>query len=210
MRALVFANGKLHNGRAVSAALAEAGEGALVVAADGGARHALALGRRVDVVAGDLDSLSAAPPGAEVVRTPAEKDETDLELALTLAVARGARWVRVIGALGGRLDQTLGNVMLLALPALRGVDVRIVSGAQSAWLVDGHTVVEGQVGDTLSLLPLGGDVEGVRTEGLKYPLNGETLHFGPARGMSNVLTEGRAQVWVRRGLLLAVHTPGRA
>lgn len=210
MRALVFANGKLNNGRAVRAALAEAGEGALVVAADGGMRHALALGRAVDVVVGDLDSLRGAPEGVEVVQSPAAKDETDLELALEHAVARGATWMRIIGALGGRLDQTLGNVMLLALPALRGLDVRLVGGEQTAWLVAGHTGIDGAVGDTLSLLPLGGDAEGVRTSGLQYPLHGETLHFGPARGMSNVLAAPRAEVWVRRGLLLAVHTPGRA
>ncbi len=210
MRALLFANGKLNHGRAVRVALAEAGDGALVIAADGGTRHALALGRRVDVIVGDLDSLPGAPAGAEVVQTPAEKDETDLELALRLAVDRGATWIRVIGALGGRLDQALGNVMLLALPTLRDLDVRLVSGEQTAWLVTSYTAVKGQAGDTLSLLPLGGDAEGVRTSGLKYPLNGETLFFGPARGMSNVLTEPRAEVWVRRGLLLAVYTPGRA
>lgn len=210
LRALIFANGKLNNGRAVRAALIEAGDEALIIAADGGMRHALALGRRVDVVVGDLDSLGSAPAGVQVIQTPAEKDETDLELALCLAAERGATWIRVIGAAGGRLDQTLGNVMLLAMPALRGVDVRLVSGEQEAWMVGTHSVIAGQEGDTLSLLPLGGDVEGVRTEGLYYPLKGETLHFGPARGMSNVLTGRRAEVWVERGLLFAVYTPGRA
>jgi thiamine pyrophosphokinase len=209
LRALIFANGDLNDGPAVRAAL-EAAPGALVVAADGGARHARALELPVHALVGDLDSLGWVPAGAEVQRTSPEKDETDLELALLLAVERGANWIRVLGAVGDRLDQTLGNVMLLALPALRGRDVRLVSGRQTAWLVQGHTVIEGQAGDTLSLLPLGGDAEGVRTEGLSYPLRGETLRFGPARGMSNVLAGARAEVWVGRGRLLAVFTPGRA
>ena len=160
------------------------------------------------VVVGDLDSLRRKTPGAEIRRASPDKDETDLELALLLAAERGATWIRVIGATGGRLDHTLGNVMLLALPALRGLDIRIVSDRQETRLIETHAVIEGAAGDTLSLLPLGGDAEGVRTEGLKYPLRGDTLYFGPARGVSNVLTGRRAEVWIERGRLLAVHTLG--
>jgi thiamine pyrophosphokinase len=210
LRVLVLSNGELNDGPAVRAALREAGDGALVVAADGGARHAGPLGLRVDVIVGDMDSVERLPPHAEAHKTPAEKDETDLELALLLAVERGASWIRIIGATGGRLDQTLGNVMLLALPALHGVDVRLVSGKQTAWLFEGHAVIEGSPGDTLSLLPFGGEAVGVLTEGLAYPLRRETLRTGPARGMSNVFEGRRAEVWVERGLLLAVYTPGRA
>ncbi|MBN1287755.1 MAG: thiamine diphosphokinase [Anaerolineae bacterium] len=215
MYALILANGHLNDGPAVRSAIAAArncAAGMWVIAADGGSRHADALGLPIDALVGDLDSVARAPHGVEVHRASPDKDETDLELALLLAVERGAAQIRIIGATGGRLDQTLGNVMLLALPALRerGIDARLVSGDQTAWLVEGHAVIEGAAGDTLSLLPLGGDAGGVRTGGLKYPLRGETLYFGPARGMSNVLLGARAEVWVERGRLLAVHTPGRA
>lgn len=210
MRTLIFANGELNDGPAVRAALDQAGGDCLVIAANGGTRHAQTLGIQPQIIVGDIDSLDRIPDDIEIRRTSPEKDETDLELGLLLAVERGASWIRVIGAAGGRLDQAIGNVMLLALPELNGVDTRLVSGRQTTWLIADHAIVEGADGDTLSLLPLGGDASGVHTEGLKYPLKGETLYFGPARGMSNVFEGPRAEVWVKEGRLLAVHTPGRA
>ncbi len=71
-------------------------------------------------------------------------------------------------------------------------------------------VVSGQPGDTLSLLPVGGHVTGIVTDGLEYPLRGETLAFGPARGVSNVLLESTAQITFSQGVLLLIHTVGRA
>ena len=105
---------------------------------------------------------------------------------------------------------TLSNVLLLALPQLVGLDVRLIEGQQTAWLICDEATIYGQPGDTLSLIPLGGDALGIRTQGLEYPLNDEPLHFGGARGLSNVLTAPVAHVRLREGALLAVHTPGRA
>ena len=215
-RALVFANGDLNDGPAVQSALDYA-SGAIIVAADGGARLALACGLVPDIVAGDMDSLTAEElddlraRGAEIGRYPPEKDETDLELALLAAVRRGATWLRLIGAAGNRLDQTLANIYLLALPALVGRDVRLVDGKQTLWLAGpGEHALDGAPGDTISLIPLAGDALGVQTEGLRYPLRGETLRFGPARGVSNVMLGGPARVTLAGGLLVVVHTPGRA
>jgi len=121
------------------------------------------------------------------------------------------RWIRIISGIGDRIDQSLGNLYLMALPALAGMDVRLVARNQQTWLMrPGLNPVDGAPGDTLSLLPVGGDAVGVRTDGLYYPLRDETLRFGPARGMSNVLTSPRAQVTLASGLLLAIHTLGRA
>ena len=216
LRALIFANGDLNPGPLVDAALAFASE-ALIVAADGGLRHVEACGLSPHVVIGDMDSLAESDlarcqaQGAAILRYPAAKDETDLELALLYATERGAAWLRVIGASGGRLDQTLGNVLLLTLPALAGRDVRLVAGQQAAWLLPpGEHLLQGSAGDTLSLIPLGGDVQGVQTDGLVYPLRTEPLLFGPARGMSNVFAGSTARVRLDAGLLLAVHTLGRA
>jgi thiamine pyrophosphokinase len=191
--------------------------GALVVAADGGARLAQRCGLAVDIVIGDMDSLSAEElavlerQGAEIQRYPEEKNETDLELALKWVAQRGVTWIRVIGGIGDRLDQTLSNVYLLALPELVGRDARLVAGTQSAWVISpGESVIRGAKGDTVSLIPLGGAAQGVRTEDLYYPLVDEPLYFGPARGISNVMQEDMARVWLREGLLLVVHTLGRA
>ena len=215
--ALIFANGDVNDGELVRRALAGAGDGALLVAADGGARVARHFGLDVHTVIGDMDSISAEDlaqleqAGAQVLRYPAEKDETDLELALIFAAEQGAAHIRVIGAVGDRLDQTLGNLYLLALPALAGKDVRIVAGRQEAWLLPpGGGEISGAPGDTVSLLPVNGTAHGVRTEGLHYPLRGEDLIFGPARGVSNVMTGTTARVTIAGGLLLVIHTLGRA
>ena len=210
MRVLIFANGELGDAQGVSRWLRWADR---VLAADGGTRHALALGRTPDVVIGDLDSLGAmerallVQAGTLVLPFSPRKDETDLELALSYAVREGASEIVILAALGGRLDQTLANLLLLALPELEGCHVRIVEGAQTAFLIRGGTgaaVIEGQPGDVISLIPLAGDAPGVTTEGLEWPLNGETLRFGPARGVSNVLRATPAHVHLEQGLLLCV------
>ncbi len=216
MDALIFANGEIDDGAMVSRALTHAPD-ALIIAADGGVRVAAHYGLHIDVVVGDMDSLTAdelaalTAQGSEIIRHPAEKDETDLELALNLAAERGATWLRVIGATGGRLDQILSNIYLLALPSLDALDVKLVAGKQAAWLArPGETVIQGAPGDTVSLIPLNGVVSGVVTTDLYYPLKAEDLFFGPARGVSNVMTTTRAVVGVRAGVLLIVQTIGRA
>lgn len=213
---LIFANGDLGDGPMARRALDEAQQ-AFVVAADGGARAAAHFGRRINLLIGDMDSLSAAEldeyrsQGVEIVRHSPEKDESDLELALQWVVRRRPAWVRILGGMGGRLDQTISNIYLLALPALRGLDVRFVSGSQAAWLIfPGENVIHGAAGDTVSLIPLSGVAGGVRTENLYYPLRDESLIFGPARGISNVMTDAHARVWLQDGLLLVVQTIGRA
>jgi len=222
MKALIFANGDVDDGEMVDRALEHASE-AVIVAADGGVRVAEHYHLRVNAVIGDMDSLTPeqieqlTQEKATILRHPVEKDETDLELALIWAVKQGADWIRLIGATGGRLDQILSNIYLLALPILDGRDVQLVAGKQAAWLAKpGKTEITGAIGDTISLIPLTGTVRGVRTDNLYYPLHDEDLYFGPARGVSNVIagssatTASQAAVWVREGVLLVVHTIGRA
>jgi len=190
--------------------------GVRLIAADGGARHLLSLGFTPHTVVGDLDSLDIETheqlirQGCYLVPHPAEKDETDLELALLLAVKEDAAEIVVLGALGGRLDQLLANVLLLALPELMDVTARLVDNEQEAFVVHGgsQATVEGQVGDTLSLIPLAGDVSGIYTQGLKWPLTGDTLLVGPARGVSNVIVSLPVYVQVEKGTLLVVHRFG--
>ena len=218
MRAIIFANGEFPDAQGARDLLHPDD---LVIAADGGTRHALAVGVTPHVVIGDLDSLSpderacAEAAGSQVVRFSPRKDETDLELALLHAAREGATEILILAALGGRLDQTVANLLLLALPELRGLDVRVVAGPQTAFLVQGRqgghdgcgeALVEGQPGDTVSLIPLGGDAVGVTAEGLEWPLHEGTLRFGPARGVSNVLAAQQARVRVRQGFLLCVVT----
>jgi len=213
---LIFAYGDLNPGVMVQRALSLWPD-AYVIAADGGAISAVESGIQPHLIIGDMDSVdpelleNLQARGAEIQRYPVEKDETDLQLALLAAAEQDAGKILVLGALGGRLDHTLSNIYLLALPELKGRDVRLVAGNQEAWLMHpGETIISGAKGDTLSLVPLDGMVEGVETEHLYYPLRAETLTFGPARGVSNVMTADRAIVRSRRGELLIIHTAGKA
>jgi thiamine pyrophosphokinase len=209
MHAIIFANGELSDPQSASE-LIYGDDDVVIIAADGGTHHALAAGVIPDVVIGDLDSLMPddqarlKAAGVQIVRFSPRKDETDLELALLYAAQAGATGIVILAALGGRLDQTIANALLLTLPQLEGIDTRIVDDAQEAFLIRNQVLIKGQPGDTVSLIPLGGDAEGVTAEGLKWPLHEDTLRFGPARGVSNVLTEEQAHVRVQRGMLLCV------
>ena len=191
--------------------------GDLLIGADGGSAQVLSWGLVPDLVIGDLDSLPEADraaleaKGCPFVKHPQAKDETDLELALAHAVKQGAEEIIILGALGGRLDHTLANVLLLTLPWLEGTTTRIVSGAEEVLLVQSGRVetIEGQPGDLVSLLPLGGDVQGVTTSGLAWALENEPLRFGFSRGVSNEMTASIAHVKVSRGTLAVVHGPAQ-
>ncbi len=210
MRAVIFANGELRNGERLRAMLRPDD---LLIGADGGTLHALALGVTPHAVIGDGDSL---PPsvlaelqaqGVTIQRYPTRKDQTDLELALLYAQEHGADEVLLVGALGRRWDQTLANLLLCAHPDLQHLPITILDGKQRITAIRRRAVIEGQVGDTVSLIPLGGDADGVTTEGLEYPLTEGRLPFGSSLGVSNVLTTPRATIQVRHGVVLCVHIP---
>jgi thiamine pyrophosphokinase len=186
-----------------------------VVAADLGARHALDWGWPVHLLVGDLDSLPAATldglvvSGAQVVRVSPAKDQTDTELALAAALDRGPDEIIICGALGGRTDHLLANALLLAHPALAGRAMALADGPETLRLMQANGQREtlriaGDRGDLVSLLPFGADAEGVETRDLRYALRGETLHLGEARGVSNVISGGGAEVSLTRGRLLVI------
>ena len=222
-RALVLADGDRPSSAALDAAWPGWRDGIeLVVAADGGARLAADLGLAIDLWVGDGDSLSEAElenlraSGVPVSLARPDKDESDTELALLATLDRGATDVTILGGLGGRrLDHALANIGLLAHPRLAGCMARLMDERTRVVLLHapdsaGRQVrhdLSGRVGDLVSLLPLGERVEGVRTEGLRYPLDGEMLDAGPARGLSNVRVREDAVVTLARGRLLIVESP---
>ncbi|MCY4466092.1 MAG: thiamine diphosphokinase [Chloroflexi bacterium] len=213
---LLFANGSFRPGEAVQRVLA-AHRKPIIVCADGGALHARALGLQPQTIIGDMDSLSVADinalaaAGAQIIQHPPEKDETDLELALHFCHELGAKKVTILGSLGCRFDQTLANILLLTLPALASMRIELVDGAQTIRLLPvGVHQITGAADDTVSLIPLQGAATGITTRGLQYALRNETLPLGPARGISNVMLAEKAEVELAGGLLLLVHTVGRA
>jgi thiamine pyrophosphokinase len=211
MNTIIVANAPNFDAQPFREQLAQAD---LLIAADGGGNALHAIGLLPTLVIGDLDSLLPAAEaafiagGVEIKRYPAAKDETDLELALLTALERGATSIDILGALGGRWDQSLSNVMLLALPELAQVHVRLLDSEQEAFLVRNHGEIRGQVGETVSLLPIGGDAHGITTSGLLYPLADATLFFQRSRGISNVITAAPASLRLREGMLLVVRLFG--
>jgi thiamine pyrophosphokinase len=187
-----------------------------VIAADGGLDRARALGLGVDVVVGDLDSVSsdalaaAEAAGTRIVRHPAAKDATDLELALDEALALGARRVLVVASARGRLDHLLSSLLVLGAERYAGLELDAVVGHAVVHVIRGGRSFDGTPGELLTLLAVGGPAEGVTTHGLAYPLATETLHAGSSRGVSNVFEGTTAHVTVERGVLLAIRPGGEA
>ncbi|MEW6279587.1 MAG: thiamine diphosphokinase [Candidatus Eremiobacterota bacterium] len=185
-----------------------------VICADGGFALALQLGWVPDLVVGDLDSLGSEELhqlhrlGIPLQQSPPEKDQSDLELAIQAAAAWGATEVHLLGALGGRTDHMLFNlVACLSYCHRLGLPAHVLSSHTEARLVVDRWDISGRGGWLCSLLSLSEETVEVHLEGFLYPLAGETLHRHSSRGLSNRIQSDPARIRIRSGLLLAVLTP---
>ena len=197
MKAYIYAGG------AVDAGLIDdcPEPGDLTVAADAGWRNAQALGVTPAVLVGDFDSLGepVVPQGTEIVRVPAEKDDTDTQLAVRVALDRGAAEIILIAGLGGRVDHTLNKT------GRRGM---VTDGKNRVRLLqNGSLLLARDVRYRyLSLLTLSEKAKGVSLEGCKYPLHGATLTRTRQYAVSNEITGNAALIAVRRGTLFVVES----
>jgi len=209
-RIVIFANGDLNQPDRLGVHLRPDDH---IFCADGGAVHAATLGLTPDVIIGDLDSL---PPdlaaqmtarGVEIQRHPRHKDQTDLELAFDLAAARQPDEIMLVTALGGRLDQMLGNILLLTRPAYAPIRLTLADGPQRAVLLRSgdRLTIAGQSGDTLSLIPLTPTVTGVSLSGVGWPLQQATLSLGSTWSISNQMTGPEAVAQIGEGPALVIH-----
>jgi thiamine pyrophosphokinase len=209
-RIVIFANGLLEDPALL---LKRLQPGDRIFCADGGTYHALALGLTPEMIVGDLDSLAAETiaqmeaAGVTLRRYSENKDQTDLELALDLAVADQPEEILLVTALGGRLDQALANILLLTQPKYGHVKLTLLDGLQSAIVLRDHSrlTLEGEPGDILSLVPLTPQVTGVNFSGVGWPLTQATLRLGSTWSISNVLKEQQARVEIDEGMVLLVH-----
>ena len=201
MRALIIAHG-IRPSKALIKALIRTSD--LVMVTDGAANWMIPAGLRPQIVFGDFDSLRPGltdqHPEVQFVIAPSQ-EASDLDKAVAHAMELGAASIQITGAGGGRIDHTLGNVSLLL--KYRGIEIRLVDDHGVTTAIESEATFEGQIGDTLSLIPF----EPVRigfTRGLKWPLQDEDLLPG-TRGVSNRFTESTAVVGVDSGTLIACH-----
>lgn len=189
---------------------------ALVIAADSGFDHAVNLGLTVHHLVGDLDSISAAglaearAAGVPIQEHPQEKDATDTELAIDMALTHDCS--HLIALSGGpsrtdlRLDHELGALLAFAHPRLSDQRVEVWWGPAHVEVLHGPRTLDlhRPAGTIVSLLPVHGSAEGVTTVGMRYPLDSETLDAGSGRGLSNVVAAPHASITLGRGTLLVI------
>lgn len=193
MRAVIIGSGDISDYEYIKGFLRS---GDFIICADGGIRHAEAMGIEADILIGDFDSLPpSVKTNAEIIRYPAKKDLTDGELCVEYAAEKGADETLLIGMTGTRLDHTINNILLLF--KCRGG--RLIDGYNEIYALEGSLEIENRTGKTLSVIPVYGDLEGVVMRGFEYPLNGDTLYFGRTRGNSNVVTDKHAFISAERG-----------
>jgi thiamine pyrophosphokinase len=209
MHVAIFTSPSVQKGFFVTEAIQAAD---VIIAADCGARSAVSMGITPSVVLGDFDSLDEDTVSAleakhvTFIKKPAEKDETDTQLAVLYAIEVGATKITLVGGIDGdRFDHAIANIYLTYNPAM---PIYLVNGCGKSWIASGSEVVnvEGEKNDLLSLIAVSSEVAGITTKSLKYPLKNESLYFGIPRGISNVFEDDKVSVEFKQGRLLIIHT----
>ena len=207
-RIIIFANGELPD---LDKARDLLRPNDFIICADGGTRHALALRLKPNLVIGDMDSIQKdqwqelEKSEVSIELYPRDKNETDLELAIQRAIELQPEETLIVGALGGRLDQTLANIALLNDLRPSTFDVRLDDGMEEIFICRDQAEVHGRSGDIVSLIPWQGAVSNIKTKNLKWHLNDETLYPDKTRGISNEMINDIASISIGSGLLLIVH-----
>ncbi len=199
MIALLLAGGQL---RVTKRVLELAQKADLVIAADGGARHAARLGVRIDAWVGDFDSSDDLQLDAPRIEFSPEKDATDLELALAEAKTRGATQAVVIGAFGGRFDHALAIALLAARETKRGFSMQLESGFETGWVLTDHLELPLEPSQTFSVLALEA-CAGLSISGAKWNLEGVALELGSSLGISNE-ARGVVELRLEQGCALVI------
>lgn len=190
------------------------GKKLLLLAADRGLDFFLETGLVPDIVDGDFDSLSSAGKAylesldhTEIVRLNPEKDDTDTQSTLNLAIRRGAKNILILGATGGRLDHFIGNMGLLGYGRQKGVNVILADAQNYICLVENGYIIrkDSQFGKYISFFAAGETVEGLTLKGFKYPLDHYRLTTDNCgRTVSNEIQEEKAKVLYEKGSLLMI------
>lgn len=187
-----------------------------IVCADGGANHSYNMGIIPDYIIGDLDSIYSEIiefyklKDVKFEKFPSKKDETDTEICVYLASKLNAKEIDFIGALGGRLDHMIANINLLYYVRNKGIYTKIISEHEEIYIAINEEIsINGDIGDTISVIPLNGDAKGVTLENLEYPLNNYDMKFYLPLGISNVMLDEKCSVKVEQGSLIIIKNIGQ-
>ncbi len=181
----------------------------ITIAADSGLKNAASLGVNVQTVVGDFDSYPEhkLPRDAEVIRLKPEKDLTDTQVAVELALRRGASSIVIIGGLSGRLDHSIANLAILEDLHLRGVYAQINDGKNRARFVSASSELIGRSGyKFFSVVAVSDTVKGLSIEGAKYPLKNATLHRRSQFAVSNEIVGNCALISLKKGSVFIIES----
>ena len=205
MRAFIYTGGIIHPDHITEHPKAED----LCIAADSGYHNAQKLGERVDILIGDFDSIGTVPEGEvkDVRRVPAEKDLTDTQLALEIAVEEGADEIIFVGGLSGRLDHSISNLGVLEDMYLRNLHGYMTDGQNRVhFLKSSSTLIARSAYKYISILAADETVKGVSMEGGKYPLKNQTLKRRLQYAVSNEITGNVVLISVKKGGIFIIES----
>lgn len=175
-----------------------------VICADSGYDRAKKFSIEPNIIIGDMDSVKTDLGDNQSIVYPAKKDFTDSELALFHAIEKGADQILMFGMIGTRMDHTYANLSLLL--NCKDIGAVIIDGNNIIRMVFDQLTLHGEIGDTVSILPFAGDVHGVSTSGLEYPLENSTIKIGTSLGVSNKMTNPQCCITVKKGTALVIRS----
>ena len=197
MRAVIIGNGHIETYEYIKSKI---NADDFIICADGGYNHAVKMGITPDVLIGDFDSASGFESVKERIQYPTRKDFTDGELAVTYALEHGFQDIVLIAMTGDRIDHTMADILLLD-KCPNGV---LIDDNNEVYLLKDKLQILGKKGQTLSIVPVFSDAQGLTTKGLEYPLTDETLYFASSRGISNVMTDDKCEITIKSGMALVI------
>jgi thiamine pyrophosphokinase len=182
----------------------------LIICADGGAEYVIKCGLTPDALIGDLDSIDEEllkkieNTKCKVRKYPRNKDYTDTQLAIDYAIKMGTKELIMVGSVGDRIDHSLANIFLLTKLIKKNINACIINEKNTIYITEKLITLTGCLGDIVSLIPVGGDVKGIYTEGLEYKLTGQDITMGDPIGISNIFVNENVEIRVESGLLLVI------
>lgn len=205
-KAAIFLNGNLPDAKIVARLIDSQ---TYIIGCDGGTDHLRNLQYAPNVILGDLDSISKESTElfkqTPIISFDSDKDYTDSELSIDYAMRLGIKDIIIVNILGDRIDHLLGNLFLLIKRKYSRINLRIIDGNQEIYVIRKTAIIQGNIGDTISLMPLRNSAIIEKSSGLQYDLSKYKISQAQNHGISNVMTSSTAKVVIKNGLLLVVH-----